>query len=201
MSQRVLITGGTGFVGKHLVPHLIKRGFDVTVGARQSSAASLRGAQYVYVGDLRSDIDWKRHLEGMDAVVHLAALAHLTSDIPESEYDRINFIATARLAKAASNTGVKLIFISSVAAQSGSSSNQILNEADVPRPASAYGRSKLHAELEIKDNSPPHPDLWSRRHWEHAAANSIGYVAYPASVWLGRKFTVRAFGRKHVRSD
>ena len=83
MSQRVLITGGTGFVGHHLVPHLIRRGFDVTVGGRQSSAVGLIGAQFISIGDLRSDIDWNRHLERMDAVVHLAALAHLTSDISE----------------------------------------------------------------------------------------------------------------------
>jgi len=151
LSQRVLITGGTGFVGHHLVPHLIRRGFDVTVGGRQSSAVGLIGAQFISIGDLRSDIDWNRHLERMDAVVHLAALAHLTSDISESEYNQVNLLATARLAKAASTTGVRLIFASSVAAQSGSSADRILTEGDVPRPTTPYGRSKLRAELEIKD--------------------------------------------------
>jgi nucleoside-diphosphate-sugar epimerase len=153
LARRVLVTGGTGFVGQHVVPNLLARGFDVTVAARQTPAIGLAGAGVVSVGDLRSNIDWNRHLEGMDTVVHLAALAHITSDIPESDYDQINRRATSRLAKAASANGVRLIFASSVAAQCGPSADRTLTEEDEPYPTTAYGRSKLRAEQEIKEVS------------------------------------------------
>jgi nucleoside-diphosphate-sugar epimerase len=153
LSKRVLVTGGTGFVGQHVVPNMVARGFQVTVTTRRSSDASLAGVNVITVGDLRSEIDWNRHLEGMDAVIHLAALAHITLDIPESDYDQINRRAAARLAKAASANGARFIFASSVAAQSGPSADRVLTEDDEPFPTTAYGRSKLRAEQEIKEAS------------------------------------------------
>jgi UDP-glucose 4-epimerase len=87
----------------------------------------------------------------MNAVVHLAAQAHIARDIPESEYDAINRQAVARLAKAANDKGVKLVFASSIGAQSGSSTDRVLMENDEATPTTAYGRSKLQAEQEIKE--------------------------------------------------
>jgi nucleoside-diphosphate-sugar epimerase len=81
-------------------------------------------------------------------VVHLAGIAHTPSD--EETYDRVNHRATARLAKAAQQHGTHLIFVSSIAAQSGSSSERELTEDDTPRPSNAYGRSKLAAEQAIR---------------------------------------------------
>lgn len=153
MSKRVLVTGGTGFLGQHVVPNLVARGFQVTVATRQPSGIGFAGAKVVAIGDLRGEIDWNRHLDGMDAVVHLAALAHITSKIPDSIYDQINWKATARLAKAASSNRTRLIFVSSIAAQSGPAADRVITENDETSPTTAYGRSKLRAEEEIRDIS------------------------------------------------
>lgn len=85
----------------------------------------------------------------MDAVVHLAALAHVTSKNSDTDYDIINRVVTVRLAKAAAAVGARFIFVSSVAAQTGPSCPNLLTEDDPPLPTTAYGRSKLRAEQEI----------------------------------------------------
>jgi nucleoside-diphosphate-sugar epimerase len=69
--------------------------------------------------------------------------------VKESSYDKINRQATAALARATAKAGARLIFLSSIAAQSPPSSNLVLTENDPCLPSSAYGRSKLNAEIEV----------------------------------------------------
>ena len=148
MAKHILVTGATGFFGRHLVPDLVGHGYFVRVATRRP--VNLGETVEVHpVGDLTGYIDWLRHIDGMDAVVHLAGLAHLNSSTTETEYDKINRGATVRLAKAASAVGARFIFMSSIAAQTGASTNAILTEDDWPSPTTAYGRSKLRAEQEI----------------------------------------------------
>lgn len=146
--KKVLVTGATGFFGRHLVPSLAARGFRVHAATRRDAALG-EAVNVINVGDLSQNVDWSRHLEGIDAVVHTAALAHVTSVIPEAEYDKINRQATIRLAKATNAAGARLIFMSSVAAQSGPRAEHVLTEEDIPFPTTAYGRAKLRAEQEI----------------------------------------------------
>jgi UDP-glucose 4-epimerase len=83
------------------------------------------------------------------STIHLAALAHQPNDVKETLFDKINRQATADLARATARAGARLIFLSSVAAQSASSSNRVLTENDPCLPSTAYGRSKLNAEIDI----------------------------------------------------
>jgi nucleoside-diphosphate-sugar epimerase len=88
-------------------------------------------------------------LQGIDVVIHLAAIAHRGPDVEEWLYDKVNRQATAALARATARAGARLIFLSSVAAQSSPSSDRVLSETDVCQPAGGYGRSKLNAEIDI----------------------------------------------------
>jgi UDP-glucose 4-epimerase len=155
--MRVLVTGASGFVGRALVIALASRGHDVHAAVRDETRAELpAGVAVTSHGDLASPVDWKPLLSDIDAVVHLAGIAHAGSDIPEALYDRINHRATAELAAAAKQAGVKrLVFISSVRAQSGPAADHVLTEADEPRPSDAYGRSKLAAESAIRGSGMP----------------------------------------------
>ena len=145
--RRLLITGATGFIGQHLVPALIERGHRVVAVVRHPVAFGPTIDQ-VLIKDL-ADVDWKPLLQDIDVVIHLAAIAHRGSDVEEGLYDKINRQATATLARATAGVGAKLIFVSSIAAQSSPASDLVLTENDPCLPSGAYGRSKLNAEIDI----------------------------------------------------
>jgi UDP-glucose 4-epimerase len=144
----VLVTGADGFIGRHLVPHLVAQGFKVIAASRKVSAFQDSNAVGVTVPDLSTPFDWQPLVQQCDAVVHLAGIAHTLVD--DDLYDRINHRATEAIAHAASRCGKHLVFISSIAGQSGSFSDFELTEDDSPKPCNAYGRSKLAAEQSIR---------------------------------------------------
>jgi nucleoside-diphosphate-sugar epimerase len=153
VSPTVLVTGATGFIGRHLVPAVLAQDFRVRVAVRNARQAGVFGPEVetAIAGDLREEIDWTPHLRGADAVVHLAGLAHTGSGAEtEPLFDEINHLATMRLARAVRDAGLRLVFVSSVRAQSGPCASGILTEATTPAPIDAYGRSKLAAERGIE---------------------------------------------------
>jgi nucleoside-diphosphate-sugar epimerase len=148
LCRRVLVTGASGFIGRHLVPDLVSRGHDVIASSRQPLNFSAP-VQSVLIGDLSAGIDWAPLVREVDVVVHLAAIAHRGDDIPAATYDRINRQAAVDLARVAADAGTRLIFISSIAAQTPPSWPEVISEASECRPSGAYGLSKLQAEQEI----------------------------------------------------
>jgi UDP-glucose 4-epimerase len=103
----------------------------------------------VPLSDLSRLFDWQPLLDQCDAVVHLAGIAHKYAG--DDFYDRVNHRATSALARAISRGPTKhLVFISSIAAQSGSYADHDLTEEDFPTPNNAYGRSKFAAEQAIR---------------------------------------------------
>ena len=104
-SLRLVITGASGFVGRHLVSASVQRGCDVRAIVRRP--IEFQGAHTVQIPDITADIDWMAQLDGVEAVVHLAALAHVTSGISEAEYHRINTAPAVKLAKAAAFAKVR----------------------------------------------------------------------------------------------
>ncbi|KAB2885772.1 MAG: NAD-dependent epimerase/dehydratase family protein [Pseudorhodoplanes sp.] len=150
--MRVLVTGANGFVGRPLVHDLARAGFQVRAAARNMSRSQQdAGIEAVALPDLSGTVDWRPLVAGMDAVVHLAGIAHAGGGIPEARYDNVNRAATRSLAEetARQKTG-RLIFVSSIRAQSGPASERVLREGDEPQPTNAYGRSKLAAEQAVE---------------------------------------------------
>ena len=93
---------------------------------------------------------------GIDAVVHLAGIAHAGPGVAEERYDRVNHRATAALAVAAHDAGVsRFVFVSSIRAQTGPAAERVVSERDTPRPTDAYGRSKLAAERAVAASGVP----------------------------------------------
>jgi nucleoside-diphosphate-sugar epimerase len=147
--SRVLVTGADGFVGRHLVPFLAKRGYTVVAASRAAALFENPNVVSVKLPDLSKPFEWSPLLDQCDVVVHLAGIAHKFA--VDDLYDRVNHQTTAALAHAASSIGIKhLVFVSSIAAQSGSFSDRELTETDPPRPNNAYGRSKLAAEKAVR---------------------------------------------------
>ena len=152
----ILVTGASGFVGRGLVEELANLGYPVRAAMRQPADVFPRTVEVVAVSDLTRPVEWRSLLKGVDTVVHLAGIAHAGPEIAEDAYDRVNRVATAELATAAKAAGIRhLVFISSIRAQSGPSSDVVLRETDEPRPTDAYGRSKLAAEDAIRASGVP----------------------------------------------
>ena len=151
---RVLVTGSDGFVGRHLVPTLVQRGYRVIAASRAPARFENPDVTGATLPDLFKPFDWRPLLGQCDAVIHLAGIAHKT--VPDDVHDRVNHLATAELARAARECSIKhLVLISSIAAQSGVASDRELTEDDQPAPVNAYGRSKLAAEAAVRAAGVP----------------------------------------------
>jgi nucleoside-diphosphate-sugar epimerase len=150
--MKILVTGASGFVGGSLLVTLRERGHKVTAASR--SRVEQPGIFYVRSPELGLESDWSESLADVDAVVHLAGLAHVTSERSDAETDnkylRINAEGSRKLAEQCVCAGVKhFVFLSSCHAVAAES-DDVLTDQNLPQPITAYGRSKLAAEEAIK---------------------------------------------------
>ena len=104
--------------------------------------------QQVIVHDIAGEFDRRNLLEGVDAVVHLAAIAHRAAG--EGEMRRVNVDAPARLAEAAAGRIRRFVFMSSIKVHGEDSGAGAFSEADAFRPKDLYGRSKADAERALE---------------------------------------------------
>jgi nucleoside-diphosphate-sugar epimerase len=142
----VALTGATGFIGRHLLRELPKRGYRIRVILRRPSAVPPEASSAV-VGDLARPQNMSAALAGVDAVIHSAGIAHAMSGVPEDDYRVLNTEATIGLARAAERAGARrFVFLSSIRAQSGPVADGVLTEELEPKPTDVYGQSKLAAE-------------------------------------------------------
>jgi dihydroflavonol-4-reductase len=147
--MKVLVTGGTGFIGRHLLDHLRSRE-DVETFALVRDPRRLEGRREspgfrVLRGDLFSIPPLPPRL---DVVFHLAGL---TKCADANDYYTVNAEGTASLVRGLLGQGLRprLVYLSSLAAGGPSAPGRAVREDDPPRPVSPYGESKLRAEEEV----------------------------------------------------
>ena len=145
--MRVLVTGASGFLGVPLMQSLSERGHAVIAASRQNPA--IEGVTWRQIGDLHRPFDWSSVLNDVDAVVHLAGIAHASAD--KDALRAVNVDATKALLGSVKRAGIgRFIFVSSILAQTGPTAPKIITEADEAQPTTDYGKSKLLAEDEVK---------------------------------------------------
>ncbi|MFW6188882.1 MAG: NAD-dependent epimerase/dehydratase family protein [Planctomycetota bacterium] len=148
--MRVLITGGNGFVGSHLLEGLLKHGHRLTVLLRETSDTRFIEHRLpevrVEYGELREPQSLHRPLKGAEAVVHCAAK---TKAVQRRDYYAVNETGTANMVAACNEAAPGLrhfVLISSLAVSGPGTLDEPAREDDEPRPVTDYGRSKLLAE-------------------------------------------------------
>lgn len=150
---RVLVTGGAGFIGSHLVDALVGRGDSVVVldnlfSGREENLAQVRDRIEFVRGDIR-DLDLVRRLtQGADYVLHQAALASvpLSVDDPETT-TAVNVQGTLNVLLAARDAGVRRVVFAASSAAYGDSEVTPQSETLLPAPVSPYAASKVAGEL------------------------------------------------------
>ncbi len=150
-SESVLVTGGAGFIGSHLVRRLLSDGFHVRIldnfaTGRKSNLEGIDGFE-IHDGDIRSPSDVRRAVRDVDAVFHLAALP----SVARSWKDPVSTLAvnahgTANLVEAAAEHGVSAFIYSSSSSIYGDQPADKKSEDMDPQPISPYGYSKLLGE-------------------------------------------------------
>jgi dihydroflavonol-4-reductase len=144
---RVFLTGGSGFIGGHLIDLLLDQGAEVTALVRNPDKAAAIKKKNVRLlkGDLFSIPSLPA---GLDLVFHLAGR---TRSLKSATYYTVNQAGTASLCRALLASGMKpkLIYLSSLAAVGPSREGRPIRETDEPHPVTPYGRSKWLGEQEV----------------------------------------------------
>ncbi|BAL75545.1 NAD-dependent epimerase/dehydratase family protein [Bradyrhizobium cosmicum] len=152
MSERkpvVLVTGASGFVGRHVAPALAREGWSVRRAVRSPEGLD----DEVVIESIGPETDWSAALEGVEAVVHLAARVHHKHEEHAVQlYRNVNIAGTLHLARSAATAGVRqFIFVSTVLVHGRSNEGRApFSEDDILTPRGLYGMSKAAAEAGLK---------------------------------------------------
>jgi len=149
---KVLVTGGAGFIGSHVVEELIVKGYEVRVldnlsTGRLENLKHVEETVEVIIGDVR---DYGKVLEAVndvDAVIHEAALTSVTRSIEDSlTVNQVNVEGTLNLLKACVELGVKKLIYASSSSIYGDTTTLPMREDMKPNPLSPYAVSKYASE-------------------------------------------------------
>ncbi len=162
-TERILVTGGAGFIGSHLVDALLAKGYavhvldDLSTGKTSNLPMTHQGLQLT-VGDVADATLLATAMQGCDAVVHLAAVASVQASVEDPvRTHQSNFIGTLRVCEAMVAAGIRrVVFASSAAVYGNNGEGTAIDEQTPKSPLTPYASDKLASEYYL--------DFYRRQH-------------------------------------
>ncbi len=148
----MLVTGGAGFIGSHIVERLVGLGHEVRVldnfsTGKRENLSSFEGGIDVIEGDIRDVPSVERAVKGVEVVFHEAALASVPRSVADpASSNEVNVTGTLNLLVASRDSGVRRFVFASSSSVYGNSPELPKRESMAPSPESPYAASKLAAE-------------------------------------------------------
>lgn len=228
MSDKVLVTGGAGYIGSHTTLALLEAGFDVVVldNLCNSSAESLQRVERIcgraplfIEGDIRDRTLLDRLLTAhrISAVMHFAGLKAVGESVREPlAYYQNNVAGTLTLCQAMASAGVfRLVFSSSATVYGEPTQMPIREDFPTGAPTNPYGRSKLMVEEVLRDlvASEPRWSIALLRYFNPVGAHASGLMGedpngipnnllpYIAQVAVGKLSELSVFGGDYPTRD
>jgi len=212
--MRTLVTGGAGYIGSVVANLLLEAGHDVVVLddlSRGHAAAIPDGAEHVAVS-LGDPPALAAALEGVDAVLHFAALALVAESVEHPErYWRNNVVGTLNLLDAMRANGVGRLVFSSTCATYGEPERVPIVEDEPTAPINSYGASKLAVDLMLRDECTAHGlAATSLRYFNVAGASGeqgehhepeTHLIPLVLQVAAGRRERITVFGTDYPTRD
>jgi UDP-glucose 4-epimerase len=214
----VLVTGGAGYIGSHMVLELIDAGEDVAVIDNLSTGFrwAVALAAKLIVGDI-ADTDLVKAVireHGVTDIIHFAG----SIVVPDSVADPLgyylnNTVKSRGLIQCAVETGVKHFIFSSTAAVYGNPEELPVTEEAAPQPMSPYGSSKLMTEIMLKDTAVAHDFRYvALRYFNVAGADPKGrsgqstprathLIKVASETALGKRPSMEVFGTDYPTQD
>ncbi len=203
MTQTVLVTGGAGYIGAHVVLRLVEAGYDVVVYDNLSTGRrdAVIGAELV-VGDLADTVRLRTLFADHDfaAVLHFAASVIVPESVEKPlDYYANNTANTLALLRCCEAARVNRLVFSSTAAVYGEPAGGVCDEAMAPAPINPYGASKLMSERMLRDLAAASEFRYvALRYFNAAGADGQGRVGEctPHSTHLVKLACEAALGKR-----
>ncbi|QQT53193.1 SDR family oxidoreductase [Sphingobacterium multivorum] len=153
--SKILITGGAGFIGSNLVEHFLGKGHQVAVldnfatGHRHNLVQHSENTDFTLIeGDIRNNADCQKAVEGVDYVLHQAALGSVPRSIKDPQTsNEVNVTGFLNMLVAARDAGVKRFIYAASSSTYGDSENLPKVEDIIGKPLSPYAITKYVNEL------------------------------------------------------
>ena len=227
MNKRILITGGTGYIGSHTCIALIEAGYSPVILDNLSNSQKtvleaihkITGVRPEFIlGDTRNAALLETTLKNQDiaAVIHFAGLKSVGESVesPGTYYEN-NINGSLSLIHAMNKAGVKNLVFSSSAAVYGEPQNIPITEQHPLAPTSPYGRSKLFVEQMLADVASADPEwkITRLRYFNPAGAHESGLIGesplckpgnlvpHIARVAMAKEESVMVYGNDYPTAD